>query len=76
MYNQGAQFSSQLATDYRGIGWMSALRTTDGEGNIKSGKDPLDFSLLQFIASQQLESTHKQQIFSYIFLILSWNLMF
>ena len=69
------QLSMELTRDYQGLGRLTALRVTNGEGNITSGKDPMDFSLYKFIAHAQLKSDQNQQIFGHCFLSLTWNLM-
>jgi hypothetical protein len=65
----------ELTTLFKGLKRKIARDTTAGTEKIKVGKDPLSFSLYQFLCTSLLKEKCKDAIFTRTFLIISWNLM-
>jgi hypothetical protein len=70
-----ADMSKQLGQYLKNLKRGIAKEITDGSGNIKSGKDPLQFSFYRFIAFLFLKENTKEYVFARTFMILCWNLM-
>lgn len=72
VYFKGCKVSYSL-----GLKATIAKEIQAGDAPIKIGKDPLDFSVYQFLAMQFLKNSgkHKECIFAHCFFLLCWNLM-
>lgn len=65
----------ELSTLMKGLKRIIIQRVVQGDGDIKSGKDPLPFRLYHEIALLLMKSGGTEDIFSHTFLLLTWNLM-
>jgi len=66
--------SAALETAFLGLRNTTA-RVTQASSNVKTGKDPLSFSMYLFLGAESLKIDSKEYIFFHAFLTLSWNLM-
>ena len=69
------QFTDDMETHFRGLKRTTAKRIANGDGDIKIGKDPMDFGLYKYLGDIHLSNSSKKSIFSHLFLVLCWNLM-
>jgi hypothetical protein len=68
----------ELANHYRGLKRTAASSAAAGNGEVKSGKSALEFSLYRFFGTQMLKNSTARQheyIFSRLFMLLCWNLI-
>ena len=66
---------SYVTTLFKGLKRKIARDTTAGMEKIKVGKDPISFSLYQFLCASLLKQKCKDALFTRTFLIICWNLM-
>ena len=69
------RLASDIAVHFKGLKRTTVQSISNGQGNIKVGKDPLSFGLYRFLAKSFLEQSSKEYIFGHCFMIMCWNLM-
>lgn len=69
------QIETALETFFKGLKKTTAAAKGRGVGKVQTGKRPMEFSLLCFLAERLLQSGHTDDIFAHCYLLLSWNLM-
>lgn len=65
---------SQLRTAFKGLKRQVTDKVQSGHGAIKTGKDPLSFSLFHFLSETALKQEDPSFCFFRLFFLLSWNL--
>jgi hypothetical protein len=65
----------EMRQNFKALKRDGAKLIADGLMKIKSGKDPLSFSLYRYLALQMLQLGKKEHIYGHCFFLLSWNLM-
>eukprot|EP00834_Sanchytrium_tribonematis_P008005 NODE_831_length_3642_cov_0.596669.p1 type:complete len:758 gc:universal NODE_831_length_3642_cov_0.596669:113-2386(+) len=69
------ELADNLSKNYLGLKRTTTQRIANGDGRVKIGKDPIDFSLYKYFGKVLSRSTNKENIFCHCFLIICWNLM-
>jgi len=69
------ELQSELSNHYKGLKRTVASAIAAGGGKIKSGKDPLAFSLYLFLGLELLVMDSRESVFARTFMILAWNLI-
>ena len=70
-----AELANELKVHYQRLRRDIAQATANGEGQIKVGKDPLQFNFYRYMSLEFLKDTDKEFTFARLFLVLCWNLM-
>ena len=65
----------KMGEHFRGIKRKKAIDAQAGNTSVKTGKDPLDFSLYIWFCSKFLKIEKAEGIFAWCALTISWNLM-
>lgn len=65
---------AELHNHYTGLKRVTAKQIASGNGNIKVGKDAIDFPLYKFLGAESLKMRSGDFIFMHCFLLLCWNL--
>ena len=69
------KMEGELKDMFKGLKRTTAMQIAQGEGKIKSGKDPLSFSLYRFLAMEMLKEKPREYVFYRFAMIFAWNLM-
>jgi hypothetical protein len=70
-----ASLQSELKNSYKGLKRENATSAQGGSGQIKVGKEPLDFPFFRFIALNMLKQAGADFVFGHTILVLTWNLI-
>jgi hypothetical protein len=65
----------ELSVTFRAIKRDKAQVAQQEGGIVKTGKDPLEFSLYKFMAKELLQIPQKEYTFAHCVFVISWNLM-
>lgn len=71
----GKELESELSNHTTGMKRKIASEQSQGQGEIKVGKDPFDLSTYRRLALSFLQQKDPKFLFAHILLTLSWNLM-
>jgi hypothetical protein len=74
-FTMSKELETELSNHFKGLRRQVARDISNGEEEIRVGKDPLPFGLYKFMCKEMLVAQEKDYIFARCFMIFSWNLM-
>jgi hypothetical protein len=70
-----AAIRAALEKYFKGLKRTNAKELSEGKGQVRIGKSPMDFSLFRFLALRLLSMGDTDAIFGHLYMMISWNLM-
>jgi len=72
---QSAEMEASLSKFFRSLKRTTNTARAAGNGRVQVGKDPMPFALMSELALTMLKSGNREDVFTHLYMLLSWNLM-
>lgn len=69
------RLSEELSAHFKGLKRIVAQAAANGDSQIKTGKDPIPFSLYRVMAREYLSQPSPEYVFGQNYMVMCWNLM-